>query len=104
MLHFRLLTALSIGLLCSFISFGLQAETTTVIEKRVIVTPAPKGACTSIAGHWEGSVWIDTHDVCTYENRTEGSTWINEYWSCTASNEDGTCTAWTLVPGHWLTK
>jgi len=104
MLHFRL-SVIGVGLLSLFTSFAIQAQetTTTVVEKHVIISPAPKAICTSVAGHWEGSVWVDTHDVCKYENRTEGAAWVNDYWSCTASNPDGTCTSWTLVPGHWVT-
>ncbi|OAI48829.1 hypothetical protein AYO45_00715 [Gammaproteobacteria bacterium SCGC AG-212-F23] len=106
MFHFRL-PVLGACLLSAFISFGVQAEettttTTTVVEKHAIITPAPKAVCTSVAGHWEGSIWIDTHNVCKYENRTEGAAWIADYWSCTTANADGSCVSWTLVPGHWV--
>lgn len=98
------LSVLSIALL-SFISFGVQAETTTttVVERHVITTPEPKAVCTAVAGHWEGNVWVGTHNECNYENRTEGATWVNDYWSCTDASADGTCNAWALVPGHWVT-
>jgi hypothetical protein len=99
------LALLSLGLL-SAVSLGAQAQTTTVtttpvVEKYVIVSPAPKGVCTTINGHWEGAAWVATHEVCKYENRTEGVNWVGEYWSCTASTADGNCTTWVLVPGHW---
>jgi hypothetical protein len=97
------LSIVCVGLLSTLISLGAQAQetTTTVVEKHVIISPAPKGVCTSVAGHWEGAVWVETHDVCKYENRTEGVAWVNEYWSCTAATNDGTCTTWAFVPGHW---
>lgn len=102
MLYFRL-SFICVSLLASLISFGVEAQetTTTVVEKHIIVTPAPKGVCTSVAGHWEGNVWVDTHEECKYEKRSEGVTWINDYWSCTVATADGTCTTWVLVPGHW---
>jgi|GEM_PF-1863201 hypothetical protein len=100
------LSVLAIGLLSLLLSFGVQAQdtttTTTVVEKHVIITPAPKADCTTVAGHWEGDVWVDTHDVCKYTDRPEGAAWVSDYWSCTAATADGTCTAWTLVPGHWV--
>lgn len=105
MLHFRscLLIFLS-GLLFLSVYTAAQADdmntNTVVVEKKVIVTPAPAATCTSVAGHWEGNTWVYSHNVCKYENRTEGSIWIDSYWSCTAAS-DTTCTAWTLVPGHW---
>ena len=103
MFRFQSLVIL-ISLLALFIPFGAQAQdtTTTVVEKRVIITPAPKANCYSVAGHWENDVWVDTHDICKYENRVEGVAWVNDYWSCTAANADGTCTNWVLVPGHWV--
>src|SRR5688572_13771041 len=103
MLHFRLWIFV-ISLVSLFFSFNIQAQeaTTTVVEKRLIISPTPKATCNSIAGHWEGNVWINTHDVCKYENRVEGIAWVNDYWSCTAATEDGNCTNWVLVPGHWV--
>ncbi len=103
MLRFRL-SVLTLGLLSSFISLGVQAQdtTTTIVEKHVIISPAPTAVCSSIAGHWEGNIWVDTYDVCKYENRVEGIAWVNDYWSCTAATADGTCTTWALVPGHWV--
>ena len=104
MSYFCRLSALAIVLLSSVLSFSVQAQetTTTVVEKRTVITPAPKGACSTVAGHWEGDIWVDTHNVCKYENRTEGVAWVSDYWSCTAADADGNCTAWTLVPGHWV--
>ena len=78
-----------------------QETTTTVIEKHVIITPPPTAVCATIAGHWEGNIWVDKHDVCKYENRAEGVAWINPYWSCVAFTDDGSCTNWAWVPGHW---
>ena len=97
-------------LIASLIPLGFSASaqadettTTTTIEKHVIITPSPKSvSCTTIDAHWEGDVWVDTQSVCKYENRTEGAAWVNDYWTCTAANADGTCTAWALVPGHWV--
>lgn len=104
MLNSRLLTV-AIGLLSLLVPFCVQAEetvTTTVVEKNTIVSPTPKATCSAVAGHWEGNVWIATHDVCKYENRVEGVAWVSDYWSCTEATADGTCTSWTLVPGHWV--
>lgn len=103
MLRFRL-SVFAISLLSLFFSFGVQAQeaTTTVVERGVIITPAPKAVCASVAGHWEGNIWIEKHDICKYENRTEGVAWVNDYWSCTVANPDGTCVTWALVPGHWV--
>ena len=84
------------------IAISIQAQETIVVEKQVIISPAPKAICTSVAAHWEGTVWIDTHDVCKYENRIEGVAWINDYWSCTSASADGTCLTWVLIPGHWV--
>lgn len=101
MLNIRLST-ITISLLSIFISFSIHAQNTTTMEKHIIVTPAPKANCTSVAGHWEGNIWVDTHSVCKYESRTEGAAWVSEYWSCTEATDDGTCTTWALVPGHWV--
>lgn len=98
------LGVLSLGLL-SVMSISANAQatgaTTPVVEKYVIVSPTPKGVCTTVAAHWSGNVWVAAHEECKYENRTEGVTWVNDYWSCTASTSDGNCTTWALVPGHW---
>jgi len=88
-------------LLGSFNALAQTTTTTTVVEKH-IVTPAPKGTCTTVAAHFEGDVWQDSYTICKYENRQEGVAWVSEYWSCTASTSDGTCTTWALVPGHWI--
>ncbi|MHB1949302.1 MAG: hypothetical protein ACYCQI_14440 [Gammaproteobacteria bacterium] len=102
----RLSVRLSLLLVCFFSLFfcmNVQADTTTtVVEKRTIVTPAPTGNCTSVAAHWDGNTWVAAHDVCRYENRTEGAAWVQDYWSCTDATPDGTCTNWALVPGHWV--
>jgi hypothetical protein len=107
MSRFRLgLLILGVGFLSLFISIGAQAaetsSTTTTIVERQIITPAPKAVCKSIAGHWEGNVWVDVHNVCRYENRTEGAAWIDSYWSCLVADAAGTCTNWQLVAGHWV--
>lgn len=103
MLRFRL-SVIAISLLPSLLSFNVQAKEvkTTVIEKHVIVSPAPKAVCTPVAGHWESGVWINKHDICKYEGRTEGVAWVSDYWSCTEANADGTCITWVLVPGYWV--
>ncbi|MEO8402481.1 MAG: hypothetical protein ABI597_11940 [Gammaproteobacteria bacterium] len=103
MSHARL-AILGVGLLSSLLSLSIQAQetTTTIVEKRAIITPAPVSTCTTVEGHWEGTVWINTHQVCKYENRAEGVAWINDYWSCTTYTSDGNCTSWALVPGHWV--
>lgn len=96
---------IGLGLLTLLVSFSAQAQqttTTTVVEKRVLLTPAPKGECTTVQGHWEGNIWKDTYTLCKYENRKEGTAWVSDYWACTASTADGSCTAWELVPGHWV--
>jgi hypothetical protein len=102
MLRFRSLSVFIILLtaLFSFAQAQKTTTTTTVIEKHIVVSPAPKAVCSSVAAHWEGNVWVDTHDVCKYENRVEGVAWVNDYWSCTVATADGTCTSWVLVPGH----
>ncbi len=98
MLRFRFdLTVVAVSLLSALLSFSVQAQETAIIS------PAPKATCTSVPGHWDGAVWVTTHDVCKYENRIEGVAWVNDYWSCTAATADGTnCTTWVLVPGHWV--
>lgn len=101
---FNLIT-LMLGTLLSFISFAVQADdlvTTTTVERHVVTTPAPKPVCASVPGHWEGNVWVDIHNVCRYTDRTEGAAWVESYWSCTDADANGTCTAWVLVPGHWV--
>jgi hypothetical protein len=100
-----ILSSIAVGIFFIFGSFCAQADsttTTTVVEKRVIVTPAPKAVCSTVAGHWDGDVWVDTHNICKYENRAEGVAWIADYWSCTAYTADGNCNSWVLVPGHWV--
>ena len=101
MLRF-ILSVLSVSLLSAFSVQAEEVTTNTVVEKRVIVSPAPKAVCSSVAGHWEGNIWVDTHSICKYENRVEGVAWIESYWSCTVAAADGTCTTWELVPGHWV--
>lgn len=99
----RLVSKLGLGLMALVLSVAVQAETeTTVVEKKVIITPSPQATCTTIDGHWEGNAWVSKHDVCKYENRTEGVAWVQDYWSCTVYKADGTCTSWELVPGHWV--
>ncbi len=97
------LSAICLSLLSIFVSLGATAqEATTTEQKRVIITtPTPKATCKTVEGHWQGSSWIASHDVCKYENRKEGVSWVNSYWSCTDAGTDGTCTNWTLVPGYW---
>ena len=109
MLNFKFkIVTLVLGMVFAFFSFTALADdpadtttTTTVVEKHTIITPAPKAVCTAVAGHWEGSVWVDTHNVCRYENRSEGAAWVDTYWSCTVYDANGNCTSWALVPGHW---
>ena len=100
---------LFLSIFCSFfISFQAVAQdtttATTVVERKVIVTPAPKSAkCTTISGHWEGDVWFDSQTVCTYENRTEGVAWVQDFWSCTKyDSTTGECKTWEYKPGYWL--
>ncbi len=102
---FSRIAIVSLGLIASLASFSVKAqENTTVVEKYVVVSPAPKGECVSVASHWEGNIWVAAHDECKYENRSEGVMWINAYWSCTSSTPDGNCSTWVLVPGHWVAK
>lgn len=106
----KLLFSLVIGLLSLFINVSSFAQgtgdtttTTTTVEKHTIVNPAPQSSkCTTVKGHWEGDVWVDTQTVCTYENRAEGVAWIQDYWACTAFTGDGNCTNWEYRPGHWV--
>jgi len=103
MVHFRLsIIALSVCTLLTLIIAQAQTTTTTVIERHVIESPAPKGTCTTIAAHWEGKEWRDSYTLCKYENRKEGVAWVSDYWSCTQYTADGQCTTWALVPGHWV--
>ena len=105
MSRFILLVSFVISLLSLFIPVNVQAQetTTTVVEKRVIVTPAPKSVkCTTVTGHWEGEIWIDAQTVCTYENRAEGVAWVQDYWACTVFTADGKCSTWEYRPGHWV--
>ena len=99
------LSALLIGLLSIVVYVGARAqdETTTVVEKHVVITPSPKSTkCTTVTAHWEGDVWVDDQTVCTYENRPEGAAWIQDYWACTAYTATGDCSAWEFKPGHWV--
>ena len=98
------LSSIAMGFLIALAPLSAQAQTTTetIVEKHVIITPSPKAICTAVVGHWEGDTWVDAHNVCKYENRAEGIAWISDYWSCTTYTADGTCTAWALVPGHWV--
>ena len=76
---------------------------TTIVEKRTITSAPPKSVqCTTVKGHWESEIWIDTQTVCNYANRSEGAAWVQDYWACTASAADGTCTNWEYRPGHWM--
>ena len=106
MSRFSLLVSLIASLFLFLNCTTSQAQTTnttTVVEKRVIVSPAPKSTkCTTINAHWEGDVWFDTQTVCTYENRVEGIAWVQDYWACTSADATGNCTAWEYKPGHWV--
>lgn len=98
----RYILSVSTIFIALFACINLQAETTTVVEKKVVVTPAPKSAsCTMVSAHWEGDVWVDQQSVCKYENRAEGVAWIQDYWACTTAT-DGNCTSWEYRPGHWV--
>lgn len=77
--------------------------TTTVVEKKTIITPAPKSvSCSTVAAHWEGTVWVDTQTRCKYEGRAEGVEWIQDYWACINFTDDGNCTSWEYKPGYWV--
>lgn len=102
---------LSFLTVCSFFMLPLATQaqdspdtttTTTTVERHVIITPAPQADCTSVAPHWDGDIWVDAHNVCRYTGRPEGAAWVADYWSCTQANPDGTCSSWSLVPGHWV--
>lgn len=91
------------ALFSMFFCYNVYAQETTVVEKRVIITPAPKSAkCTTVAGHWEANIWVAEQTICTYEGRAEGVAWVQDYWACTASTADGNCTTWEYRPGHWV--
>lgn len=101
------LTKLHVWMIVSaLLSLFLCAEAmaqTTVIERHVIVTPAPKyESCTTVAGHWEGDVWVNEQTVCKYSDRKEGVAWVQDYWACTQFTDNGDCTAWEYRPGHWV--
>ena len=87
-----------------FSTFNAVAQETTVVERKVIITPAPKSAnCKTIAAHWEGDVWFDSQTVCTYENRAEGVAWVQDFWSCTKyDGVTGECSNWEYKPGYWV--
>jgi hypothetical protein len=102
---------LSFLTICSFLTLPLAAQaqdipttttTTTTVERHMIITPAPQAVCTAVAAHWEGDIWVNTHNVCRYTDRSEGAAWIDAYWTCTQSDLDGNCTSWALVPGRWV--
>jgi hypothetical protein len=89
-------------LLSLFFCMAVQAQT-TVSEKHTIISHTPASVnCTVIVGHWEGDTWIDTQNVCKYENRMEGVAWVQDYWVCTVFTADGNCSTWEYRPGHWL--
>lgn len=95
-----------VSFLSLFFTFTINAQettTTTTIEKKVVVTPAPKSvSCNTVNAHWEGNVWFDTQTICRYENRPEGMAWVQDYWACTAATDQGVCTTWEYRPGHWI--
>lgn len=96
-----------VGIIIAFLSliicFNVQAQTSTVIEKKIIVSPVPKSvSCTTITAHWEDNIWIDQQTVCKYEGRAEGIEWVQDYWACIVSTADGQCTTWEYRPGHWI--
>lgn len=103
------------GLICiCAVMFSVNVfatSTTTVVERKVIVTPvpapkqvieAPQGYvnCVTVEAAWVGDSWIPEHQMCTYKNVSQGTTWVGSYWSCTKYT-DGNCTNWEWVPGHW---
>ena len=95
------------SLFAIFAFFGARAHaqevTTTTVEKKTIITPAPKSAsCTTVKAHWEDNIWYDTQTICKYENRTEGVAWVQDYWACITATDTGECTAWEFKPGHWV--
>lgn len=103
----RLYRNFLISILCClslFFSMYVKAQDEVLIEKKVIVTPAPKSTnCTLVPGHWQGSIWIDTQTVCTYPGRQEGVAWVQDYWTCTVyDTASGECTSWEHQPGHWV--
>lgn len=102
----KILTASSLTII-PLISEAQSTTTTTTsqvtVAKPAIITPVPKAECTQIAAHWEGSTWVEAHDICKYTNRTEGVAWVSSYWTCTEATADGSCTSWSLVPGRWIT-
>jgi hypothetical protein len=104
MSRFSLLIALILSLSALFFYTSAQADTTTtVVERHVVITPAPKSTkCTTVNGHWDGDVWLDAQTVCTYSDRAEGAAWVQDYWACTAATADGSCTSWQYRPGHWV--
>jgi uncharacterized lipoprotein NlpE involved in copper resistance len=106
MSRFRLILSTFVIAIFSLVGMNAQADsttTTTVVEKHIIVTPAPKSmACTTVSAHWEGDVWVAEQSVCKYDNRAEGAAWIQDYWACSAATADGKCSAWELKPGHWV--
>src|SRR6266568_913910 len=106
MAHLNYKKVIFLASLCSFsiICSNVQAQGTTVVEKKAIITPVPKSMnCSTVAAHWEGDVWIDTQTVCSYENRVEGVAWVQDYWSCTKYDlSKGQCTNWEYKSGHWV--
>jgi hypothetical protein len=98
------LTGFAIALSSLVICATAQAaETAVVVQKNVIVTPAPKAlTCTTVAAHWEDNVWVAEQSVCKYEGRAEGVEWVQDYWACTVFTADGQCTTWDFRPGHWV--
>lgn len=100
--HRSLYSIMIIAGLSALLILPLSNQAQTVVEKKLIVTPVPTATCETVEGHWEGIIWVATHNVCKYTNRTEGVAWIDNYWSCTTSDNNGNCTAWTWVPGHWV--
>lgn len=106
MAHLNFKNVILLSSLCSLsiVCFNAFAQETTVVEKKVIITPTPKsGACNTVAAHWEGDVWFDTQTVCTYENRQEGVAWVQDFWSCAKYDlSSGECNSWEYKPGYWV--
>jgi len=102
---------LIIGLFC-YINFAIVFADTVVV-RHVIVTPEPQvketiviptgsASCFTIAAGWANDVWVPEHKVCSYEGNTSGIAWVDSYWRCTKYADDGTCSNWDWVPGHWV--
>jgi len=94
--------------------FAQSSTAATIVERQVIVTPAPAPKevvvapqgyynCFTVDAGWYKDTWVPAHRVCQYQGQTQGVAWVEGYWQCNKFTSDGTnCTNWEWMPGRWV--